>query len=355
MDPQCAPLGGIMKLQNVVAAGAALSVLATASLADTTLRYSNWLPATHPFMVRVIQPWIAEVEAATEGRVTVEILPKVVGTVPTQFEVVRDGMADMSLIIDGYSAGRFKLNSIVELPFLGDDSRAISIAYWRIYKKYLEKFQEYETAIPVAKTAVGAMALATGPGPIDTIDKFGGLKLRVPNATGSQVVVDLGGAPVNKPISEMYELISTGVVDGMISPTETIQSFKVTGSVKNLLIVPGGLGGAGLSFVVGDEALAELSPEDQDAFWSVSGEAFSTRIAEVYNDMNNAGQQAVADAGGTITQASDALVGDLKQKLAGVDQEWIENAKAAGLENAEEVLAEFRTEIAKAEAELAAN
>lgn len=342
-----------MKLSYVFAAGLAFTLSAAAVSAETTLRYSNWLPATHPMTSRVVEPWIESVEKATEGRVKIEILPKVVGTVPTQFEVVRDGLADAGLIVDGYSAGRFKLNSIVELPFLGNDSYAITVAYWRIYKKYLEQFGEYENAVPLSKASVGAMTLATGPGPIDTIDKFQGLKIRVPNATTSKIVAEFGGAPVNKPISEMYELISTGVVDGMISSNETIKTFKVTDSIKNLLVVPGGLSGAGISFVVNEDALSGLSDADREAFWSVSGEVMSANIGRVYQELNAEGKQSVADAGGVITNASDELMADLKTRLASVDQEWIDNAKAAGLENAAEVLAEFRAEIAKAEAELA--
>ncbi|MGR3564473.1 MAG: TRAP transporter substrate-binding protein [Heliomarina sp.] len=342
-----------MTFFQTFAPGIAICLTATSLSADTTLRYSNWLPATHPFMSEVIQPWIEDVAEATEGRVTVEILPKVVGTVPTQFEVVRDGLADMSLIVDGYSAGRFNLNGIVELPFLGNDARAISIAYWRIYKKYLEQFAEYENAIPVAKSSVGPMALATGPGPIDSMDKLNGLKLRVPTATGSKVVVSLGGAPVNKPISEMYELISTGVVDGMISSTETINSFKIAGSIGNLLTVPGGLGSAGISFVVNEETLSELSEADQEAFWSVSGEVFSTGIAEVYHQLNARGRQDVLDEGGTITPASEEMIQALKENLATIDQIWIDKATEMGLEDAAGVLAEFRAEIAKEEAKLA--
>lgn len=343
-----------MKFTKTLVAGLALSLSATAAFANTTIRYSNWLPATHPFMDQVIRPWIEEVSEVTEGRVTVEILPKVVGTVPTQFEVVRDGLADMTLIIDGYSAGRFNLNGIVELPFLGNDARAISIAYWRIYKKHLEKFAEYENTIPVAKVSVGPMSLATREGPIDSLDKMKGLKLRVSSSTLAKILSELGGVAVNKPVSEMYELISTGVVDGMISSNETLYSFKLADLIGSLLIVPGGLSGAGISFIINDEKLAEMSPEDQEAFWSVSGEVFSTKVGNIYRDLNQKGRQSVADAGGTVIEASDELTAELHTALASVDQVWIDKAKAAGLDNAEEVLAEFRAEIRKVEADLAA-
>ncbi|WP_158971239.1 TRAP transporter substrate-binding protein [Chachezhania sediminis] len=344
-----------MNFARTCALSLVLGAASTAAGADTTLRYSNWLPATHGFMANVIEPWIADVERVTDGRVKVDILPKVVGTVPTQFEVVRDGLADVSLIVDGYSPGRFNVNGIVELPFLGNNAEAITIAYWRIYKKYLEPFAEYENAIPFGKASVGAMALATGSDKVDTLDGFRGLKLRVPTPTTSKMVAELGGAPVNKPVSEMYELISTGVVDGMISSTETIKTFKVAPSIKHVLTVPGGLGSTGISFIVNQEALDELSPADREAFWSVSGEVFSKRIGEVYVRLNAEGVAAVLENGGQINEASAGLTAELHEKLKPIEAAWIADAEQRGLKNAADVLAEFRAEIAKLEAELGDN
>lgn len=206
-----------MKLFHLISGSLALYLSAAAVSAETTLRYSNWLPTTHPFMAEVIEPWIASVEEVTEGRVQIEVLPKVVGSVPTQFEVIRDGLADVALIVDGYSPGRFNVNSIIELPFIGNDAKAMTIAYWRIYEKYLADIGEYENAIPVAKSSAGPLILVTGTKKVETIDDIRGLKLRVPSSTVSKLLVEIGGVPVNKPVSDLYELISTGVVDGSIT------------------------------------------------------------------------------------------------------------------------------------------
>src|SRR5690606_5182200 len=59
----------------------------------TTLKYSNWLPVGQAMRMEVIEPWIAEVEKVTAGRVKIDTLPKVVGTLPAQFDVARDGQA----------------------------------------------------------------------------------------------------------------------------------------------------------------------------------------------------------------------------------------------------------------------
>jgi TRAP-type C4-dicarboxylate transport system substrate-binding protein len=344
-----------MKLKHFFAAGLVVGLSATTAFAETTLRYSNWLPATHPFTAQVIKPWIEDVAKATEGRVTIDTLPKVVGTVPTQFEVVRDGLADVGLIVDGYSGGRFRLNSIIDLPFLGNDARAISIAYWRIYKTYLEPFGEYENAIPAAKISVGPMVLATGSTMVDSVATLDGMKLRVASKPLSDIAYALGSAPVNKPVSELYELISTGVVDGTITSREAITSFKLQDAFDHVLVVPGGLSSTGVSIIISQEALAEMSDEDRAAFWSVSGEVLSTKVAAVYQSLNENAMKTLADGGTTITQASDTMMAELAAKLQSVEQDWIEQAKELGLENAQEVLAEFREEIAKVEAELAAN
>ena len=66
--------------------------------AQTVIRYSPWLPAKHAVHEGLIRPWIKEVERVTERRVTVEFLPKAVGTPATQFDVVRDGLADMGVL-----------------------------------------------------------------------------------------------------------------------------------------------------------------------------------------------------------------------------------------------------------------
>lgn len=342
-------------MKVLVGAAVSLTALGSAAFADVTLRYSNWLPATHPFNAEVIMPWIEDVERVTEGRVKVEILPKVVGTVPTQFEVVRDGLADMSLIIDGYSAGRFNLGAIVELPFVGNDSRSMGLAYWRLLDSTLLKFGEFENVVPVGVGVVGAAALATVPGPIMSVADMKGLKLRVPSATGSKVVAALGAVPVNKPISEMYELISTGIVDGMITSTETIKSFKLQDSIKHLTVVKGGFGSAAITFIVNGETLSELSEDDLKAFWSVSGEVFTKKISDVYARLNKDGIKLLQEAGGTVTYAPDTFAQELRENLAGIDQAWIEKAESVGLTNAAQVLADFRADIAALEKDLGDN
>lgn len=344
-----------MNLPHMIAVLATVAVAPlNAAFADVTLRYSNWVPASHPFTEKVIKPWVAAVEETTEGRVKIVMLPKVVGTVPSQFEVVRDGLADVSLIVDGYSPGRFKLSGIVELPFLGSDSRATSIAYWRIYQKYLKPFGEFEGVVPVGVGSSGPSTILSSKGPITEMSQIKGMKLRVPTATGAKILDSLGAVPVNKPVTEMHELLSTGIVDGMLAPPETIRGYKLADYIDYALTVQGGFSGATISFIVNEDALARIPSEDLEAFWSVSGEVLTRKIGDGYEDANKGGLADLAAAGGQINEASPELRAELQETLSFVDQAWIDQAVGLGLTNAADILAEFRAEIAAQEAELAA-
>ena len=90
--------------------GCAISIIAGQAWAQTTtLRYSRWLPEAYVLESQVMKPWIDEVAKATGGRVTIEVLPKMVGSVPSQYDVVADGLADLAMFVPGYSPGRFPL------------------------------------------------------------------------------------------------------------------------------------------------------------------------------------------------------------------------------------------------------
>ena len=48
-----------------------------------------------------------------------------------------------------------------------------------------------------------------------------------------------------------------------------------------------------------------------------------------------------------VTMASKAFVDEVKAKTGALEQKWIADAKGKGLANAEQVLKEYRSEIAK--------
>ena len=60
-------------------------------------------------------------------------------------------------------------------------------------------------------------------------------------ASATQALTLLGAVPVSKPVSETYELLSSGVLDGTFMPPESIPAFKLTDLVPHATIVPGAI------------------------------------------------------------------------------------------------------------------
>ena len=75
---------------------------------NVTLTASSWLPPTHTLSVTQAK-WCSEVAKATSDRVKCNILPKAVSAPPGTFDAVRDGLADISYTVHGYTPGRFVL------------------------------------------------------------------------------------------------------------------------------------------------------------------------------------------------------------------------------------------------------
>jgi len=145
-------------------ATAAGLALAAPSQAQTTLNFSIWVPPTHPIYAGMVGPWAEQVAKATDGRVKINILPKPLGGPPQHFDLARDGVADVMYTVHGYTPGRFVLTKVVELPFLGDNAEAMSVAYWRVHEKYFAKANEHQ--------GVKVLGVFThGPGLIFTANK----------------------------------------------------------------------------------------------------------------------------------------------------------------------------------------
>ncbi|TCP08323.1 TRAP transporter substrate-binding protein [Caldimonas thermodepolymerans] len=319
---------------------------ATFAQSRVTLRYSNWLPPTHVLHHNVIKPWIEEVSQVTQGRVKIEVLPKVVGSVPTQFDVVRDGLADLSFVIHGYTPGRFRGHELLELPFLGSDAEALGAAAWRIHHKHLKELNEFAGTVPLAIFTQGPAALFTTPGPIESIEQFKGLKLRVGGPAQIPLMNVIGAVAIQRPVSQLYEVMSTGVVDGAVLGREAVKNFNLGRTIRHGLLLPGGFSNLGQSIVVNERAWNRISAADREAIMRISGEALSRRFGAQFESMDRAGIEDVIAHGGKVTQANPKLVEDLRQAFKIADDAWFDKAKAAGLKDPQKVLADFRNEVA---------
>jgi TRAP-type C4-dicarboxylate transport system substrate-binding protein len=341
----------LLTIAKGVALAAALSLTGGIAAAQekTVLKYSSWFPATHSTN-EVLRLWIAEVERVTEGRVTVEYLPAVVRSPREQFDVVVDGLADLVIVLPGYTPGRFPVMEIGELPLLvSTDEATLAPAFYKLYERDLAAAQPFKGAHLLTIFASAPTHLASKPGPITSIEQIKGMKLRAPSATASMVVDALGAVTVQKPVTEIYELASTGIVDGTFFSYGPMISWKTSEIFTNVTVMPGGLGQSVIAFLINQDKWDGLSEGDRAAISSVSGEALAQSFGHIWQmDEDVAFAKLAPLAGFNVITASDVFLADFQAAIAPVEAAWVAKAKAAGLADPAGALAALRADLTAA-------
>jgi TRAP-type C4-dicarboxylate transport system substrate-binding protein len=325
--------------------GAGLFAAGAAS-AQVVLTASSWLPPTHT-LSQTQAKWCEEVTKATANRVRCNILPKPVVAPPGTFDAVRDGLADISYSVHGYTPGRYTMTQMAELPFLGDSAESTSVAYQRMYDKHLAKAGEHKGLRVIAVFTHGPGIVFNTKRPIASMADMQGLKFRVGGGMVNEVGKALGANVTLKPAPESYELLSSGVMDGTWFPAESVESFKIDKVIRHKTTFPGGLYNTSFAFVMNEGTWNKIPKADQDAITKLSGEYAARLFGRGWDAVDRRANAFMQTNGVVGTQASRAFVEEVRGKTQPLEVKWVNDAKGKGLPNADQVLKDFRAEIAK--------
>lgn len=323
--------------------------LALPASAQTVLRVSNWLPPTHLITTDILQVWATNVEKETDGRVKVQIIPAL-GKPEAHFDLVRKGVADVAMSVDAYTADRFKLPDAAKMPFIADDATTATVAYWRIHQRHFAKYGEFEGVKLLTLWTHGPGYLHTTNKAVKSLEDAKGLKIRASGGIAQKVAVALGVSPVFAPASQAYEMLSNGVVDGVLFNNESIPAFKIDKILKHALVVPGGLYRDTHYVVMNQKKFDALSAEDRAAIDRVSGEAFAWIAGRAWDRGEQKAGRTMREAGYDFVTPSPEFSRQIHERLDPLEKEWIERVAPMGVDG-KAVLADFRAEIEKVKAE----
>jgi TRAP-type C4-dicarboxylate transport system substrate-binding protein len=340
-----------MKKLSVLALGAGFAALAAVpAAAETTLTISSWVSPQHPLTKNVVMVWAANVEKATNGRVKFQVLPKHPSAPPGTFDAVRDDLVDVSYVTASYTPARHTLPILPELPGAGKTATINSIAYNRIHWQYLDKAGEYKGVKLLGVFTHGPGQMFNTKRAINSAADIKGMKIRTGGGVADLMAKELGASAFVKPAPESYELLSSGVADGVFFPMESIVSFKLDSVVKYATLFPGGFYSSAFGYFMNEGKWNKLSKQDQDIIMAESGEKLARLAGKAWDDADQAGLAAMKKAGVQITEASPALLADVQVSQKKLETQWIQQATAKGVDGPA-VLAAFRAELKKVEAE----
>lgn len=268
-----------MALIILLVAGTAVPAFSQAK--EVKLRYSLIWPASHP-MAKLAAEWGKEVETATSGRVKISTFPGNTLTPPMQaYDAVVKGIADMAGCLLAYAPGRLPLSEVLQQPLgyqSGYQATKLANAY---YKKFQPKEFDDVKVMYLHGAAPGFIMTKKS---INSIKEVKGLRIKA-NAENADIVTNLGGAPVTMPVSDAYDSIQRGVIDGTLFPLEALQGYKI-GEVVKTVIQDYGISYMTSMYVVMNKGRWNaISPEDQKAIEELN-DVYNEKTAKLWLELD---------------------------------------------------------------------
>jgi len=193
----------------------------------TTLRFAHFWPATSATHTEVFAPWAQKIEEESDGRLKVEIFPSAtLSKADAAYDAASKGMVDIGSQLQGYTAGRFPLTQITELPGLSNSATQMNCMLQTLYDDGVIS-SEYEDTHLLFMMGTGPGGIHTVDQPINKPDDLKGLRIRRPSAIAGDIIEAAGGTPVGLPVTDVYTSLQRGVLDGLSLPWDAMGSFKL--------------------------------------------------------------------------------------------------------------------------------
>ncbi|TSE19877.1 Solute-binding protein [Tepidimonas alkaliphilus] len=332
---------------KALAAAAAATLLGSPAWAQqVTLRVHHFLPAQSAIPRLAIEPWARKVEAESGGRIKVQIFPAMqLGGSPAQlFDQARDGVADVTWTVLGYTPGRFQRMEVFEIPFIAPShdrsAEVTSKAAWDFAQKFAaEEFKD-----------VKLLAVHThGPGlihtkqPVTGLESLRGMKIRGGTRIVNNMLVKLGATPVGMPVPQVTEALSKGVLDGTTIPWEVGPSLRIHEIVKNHTTFAGdrALYTMGFAFSMNKAKYESLPPDLKKVIDNNSGAALSAAFGKAMDEADKTGREIAVKAGNRINLLELAETQRWLRTASSVEDDWIKEMRGKGIDG-EALLKEAR-------------
>lgn len=281
----------------VAVAGATAAALLGAGIAGAQeLKLAHFMAPTHPYHPRVFAPFAEEVERTTGGKLKVRIFPGgELGANPAeQFNRAVDGVADIAFVLPGYTAAQFPRVLLMEYPGVAKSPESAARGLWNARELLEEEFRRVKL---LSLWTITPGAIYTRDKPVRSLADLKGMKVRVASSVGGDLVKAWGATPVFTPVTEVYNALQTGVIDGVLIDGGAALAFKLIEVSKYVTV---GMQSVLTTFalVMNRDAWNRLPADQKAAVEKATGLAMGERAFAVWNAVSAKGIEAIAAAPG---------------------------------------------------------
>jgi len=246
-----------------------------------------------------------------------------------QIPAVVEGRVEIAPILTSYMVDLFLPMAVLELPFMTsslDQHRAAANKLRPFYEEQLAK----KDVLLMAITTWPTQQLFSTKQPIDQVEDWKGLKVRVYGTETSELTKALGGAPVNIPFAEVYTALQRNVADGAITSATNAEHMKFSEVAKyiNYWFLMGGA----CEFVgVNKKAWNALTPELQKVVKAAFTESrFEDKEWEDAKALDANAKKRCTELGMTVVEVSQAEIDKARGKMKPAWDAWLKRTGKDG-------------------------
>lgn len=190
-----------------------------------TLSLADFAPPMHPVQAHLFPGWAEAINEATGGLVTIELYPggSLIGPGDI-YAGVETGIADIGHDVSGNNAGRLPVLNAMYLGGIEYKNSAVSSHVARDLVAQLNPQELQDTELMFIYGISPGILMTREP--IRSLEDLRGKQIRA-SGTNVETLETLGATPVAMPVTETYEAMSRGVVDGSLLPADTLKTFKL--------------------------------------------------------------------------------------------------------------------------------
>ena len=308
-----------------------------AAAQDVVLKVHHFWPPGAMGPSTILVPWCDKIAKESNNRMKCQIYPamQLGGTPGNLVDQVKDGVVDIVWTLPGYTAGRFPMMEVFELPFMSSSATATSQAAWDYYTQYAHK--EFPGIKALAVHVHDNGYVHTNPRQVKVMADFKGLRMRAPTRQTNKMLAALGATPVAMPLPALAEAISKGVVDGYLLPWEVIPSIKaheLTKYESETDPKSRSLYTAVFLFGMNQARYDSLPPDLKKVIDNNSGLELSRQMGAAWDASAPPARKLAVEHGNTFYTIPAAELENWQKATAGLADEWVKDVSAKGNDGA---------------------
>jgi TRAP-type transport system periplasmic protein len=322
-----------MPLVRTLLAAAFAAAAFSAAAQEITLKVHHfWPPGAMPPSTLLV-PWCDRIAKDSGNRLKCQIYPamQLGGAPPQLIDQVKDGVADIVWTLPGYTAGRFPLMEVFELPFMSASAEATSQAAWEYFDKHARK--EFPGIQMLVVNVHDNGFVHARERQVKTMADFKGLKVRAPTRQTNKLLGALGATPVAMPLPALADALSKGVVDGYLLPWEVIPSIKAHELTKYHSETDPkarALYTAVFTLAMNQAKYDSLPPDLRKVIDANSGAAAAKAFGRQWDASAPPARKLAVDRGNTFYVIPASELANWEKATANLDDDWVKDVTAKG-------------------------